>query len=143
MPPALTLTFYWLIGIMLLISAYTAMPQRPPLKGLHGLVATILGCLLWPIALLSLWYDQQQRLWKAGPLHTKHWLKEKESGGKYVVGRVTIIIRYAPRKVIRRGQRYTILLRPRPSLNGPILASPNALHLNFVGCQVIFMRDLP
>lgn len=136
---------YLMIGNALLVLAYNAIPKerQPDLKGLKGVIAFILGTALWPVAIITIWYDQQRECWKKGQVQAKTWLKEKESSGKYAWGRVTLIIRFPPRKVLWQRDNQILLLRPRPSFKSPVLVSPNAIHLNFIACQVVAMRDLP
>lgn len=136
---------YLLIGNTILILAYSAIPEqrRPDMRGLKGVTAFLLGSLFWPIAIITIWYDQQRECWAKGQLGVKQWLREKENGGKYVWGRITLIIRYPPRKILRQANSWTFLIRPRPSLKSLVLLSPNALHLNFIACQIIIVQDLP
>lgn len=131
---------YWGFGLSLVFAAYLSMNPRPELKGFKGFIATLFACLFWPVALITLWYEQQRQIWQQGPFQEKLWLKAREPGSAYTWGRLTVILRYPSRRLLRKTRHVTVYIRPRPALQPPLLFCPGAVQLNFLLCQFVLTR---
>lgn len=139
---ALAWYFSFGVGTTLIALAVLVRSGRAP-NGWKGIAAMIIGALFWPLALLSLWYERQKAIWTAQELPPKVWLKEPERSGKYHLHpRVQVIIKHAPRRM-RQWNGLTFLIRPRPTIDAPVLLSPHRLILTFLFCQVTILKPEP
>lgn len=66
---------------------------------------------LWPVVLPALWIHRQQQAWGSPPLRVKTWLAAEAGRSMCRIGGVTL------------------LFRPKPVLDAPILLTPSELVL--------------
>ncbi|AFD27830.1 type II secretion system protein [Deinococcus gobiensis] len=137
-----TPVIYSVLGLLITMVGILNMPRHKWPTSFRGVLALLLGSLFWPVVLLALWYDQQRATWKEPPPTPKVWLKVKEQSGAYTLGPLTLIIRYRPRRC-RTSGRWTILVRPRPSLNAPLLIRRQGFSINLLFRQYHFLMLAP
>lgn len=137
-----TPVIYSVLGLLITMVGILNMPRHKWPTSFRGVLALLLGSLFWPVVLLALWYDRQRATWKEAPPTPKVWLKVKEQSGAYTLGPVTLIVRYRPRRCHTSG-RWTILVRPRPSLDAPLLIRRQGLSVNLLFRQYHFLMLSP
>ncbi|KQR17923.1 type II secretion system protein [Deinococcus sp. Leaf326] len=136
------LAIYSVLGLLITMVGILNMPRHKWPTNFKGVLALVLGSLFWPVVLLALWYDRQRATWKEAPPVPKAWLKVKEQSGAYTLGPVTLIVRYRPRRC-RTSGRWTILVRPRPSLDAPLLIRRQGFSINLLFRQYHFLMLAP
>lgn len=129
---------YWIIGVLMTIYGMTTQPRRSP-GDRRGFLALLLGSACWPVIVSAWWYDHQRAAWRGPPLCAHRWLRSRERTGAFTCGRVTLIIRYPPRRTATLGP-WTVLVRPRPSSAPPVLVRRRSVSVNLGVCQYHFLR---
>ena len=129
-PPTDTalLRWYLLAGFVLLLTR-----RRP--RTLDAFLSALMLMLFWPVVPLRFWARRQRAVWRTPIPHAVLWLHDVEAPGVLRVGRFRFPLRWRHRRVMVLGP-LTFLLRPRPTLDAPILLAPGRVILTPLVCQV-------
>lgn len=128
------LTDVTVLRAFLLIGTLVALGRARPART-TDVPAFLLTVLLWPAVTLRLWAARQRAVWRTPVPHAVLWLHDVEGPGRVRVGRWSRPVHWRHRRVWFLGP-LTFLVRPRPTVDAPVLLAPGRVILTPLLCQV-------
>ncbi|BDP44529.1 hypothetical protein DAETH_44980 (plasmid) [Deinococcus aetherius] len=99
------------------------------------LLLVLASAFLWPLVLVMLWLDRQRVMVRTTVPHVILWLSDVEGPTRLRVFRREVRLRWRHRRALVLGP-LTLLVRPRPTLDAPLLFAPGRVILTPLLFQV-------
>ncbi|WP_146009634.1 hypothetical protein [Deinococcus planocerae] len=99
------------------------------------LLLVLTSVFLWPLVLIMLWLDRQRVMVRKSVPHVILWLSDVEGPTRWRVFGREVRLRWRHRRALVLGP-LTLLVRPRPTLDAPLLFAPGRVIVTLLLFQV-------